>query len=140
MAGPIPPQDFVSQSAIFIDMPGPLGAAKQLLTVKKLDVKPDGSVDVVTTIGVSTGAGWREKPGGFKISLKIVRTVGTQREVDWEFALLTKKKFTLSTEDEGNGRKLSYLCRVSNVGQESDDQGVHEQDVEIAAVYQTIDQ
>jgi len=140
MAGPVPPQAFVSQSAIFIDMPGPLGASKQLLTVKKFDVKPDGSVDVVTTIGVDTGAGWRQKPGGFKISLKIVRIVGSQREVDWEFALLTKKVFTISTEDEQNGRKLSYLCRVSQCGQESDDQGVHEQDIEIAAVYQTIDQ
>ncbi len=140
MAGPIPPQDFVSQSAIFIDMPGPLGASKQLLTVKKMDVKEDGSVDAVTTIGVDGGAGWREKQGGLKITLKIVRTVGTQREVDWEFAKLTKKKFTISTEDESNGRKVSYLCRVSKVDPEDDDQGVHEQDVELTALYRTVDQ
>ncbi len=82
MAGPTP-QNFVSQGAIKIDMPGPKGANKQLLTVTKLDVKEDGSVDIVTTIGVPEGAGWRDKPGGYKISLTTVRTVGTEPEVDW---------------------------------------------------------
>lgn len=140
MAGPLP-QDFVSNAKIFIDMPGPRGAAKQLLTVKKIDAKEDGSVDVVTTVGVTEGAGHREKQGGYKISVKVVRTIGTNPEVDWEFAKSTKKKFTISSEDEDNGRKISYLfCRVSKVDPETDDQGVCEQDVEIVALQRVVEQ
>lgn len=138
MAGPAP-QAFVSQSKFFIDMPGPKGKAGQLLTVTKLDVKEDGSVDVITTVGVDQGAGWREKQGGYKLTLTIVRTVGSIPEVDWLYAKLTKKVFTLSTEDEGNGQKLSYLCRVSKVDNGSDNQGVHESEVELAAVTRTPD-
>src|SRR5678809_964802 len=112
MAGPTP-QEFVSQSKIFCDMPGPKGFAGQLLTVTKIDAKEDGSVDIITTVGVEQGAGWREKQGGYK---------------------LTMKKFTISTEDEGNGQKLSYFCRVSKVDPGADNQGVHESEIEIAAI------
>lgn len=138
MAGPVP-QSFVSQSKILIDMPGPKGKAGQLLTVTKIDVKEDGAVDVITTVGVDQGAGWREKQGGYKITMTIVRTIGTDPEVDWNYAKLTKKVFTLSTEDEGNGQKLSYLCRVSKVDPGSDNQGVHESEVELAALTRTPD-
>lgn len=138
MAGPTP-QDFVSQSKIFIDMPGPKGKAGQLLTVTKIDAKEDGSVDVVTTVGVDQGAGWREKPGGYKLTLTIVRTVGTNPEVDWIYAKLTKKKFTISTEDEGDGQKLSYFCRVSKVDNGSDNQGVNESEIELSAITRTPD-
>ena len=138
MAGPAP-QSFVSQSKIFIDMPGPKGKAGQLLTVMKIDVKEDGMVDVITTVGVDQGAGWREKQGGYKITMTIVRTIGSEPEVDWTYAKLTKKVFTISTEDEGNGQKLSYLCRVSKVDPGADNQGVHESEVEIAALTRTPD-
>lgn len=138
MAGPSP-QNFVSQSKVFIDMPGPKGKAGQLLTVTKIDVKEDGSVDVITTVGVDQGAGWREKQGGYKVTLTIVRTIGTEPEVDWMYAKLTKKQFTISTEDEGNGQKLSYLCRVSKVDPGADNQGVHESEVELAALTRTPD-
>lgn len=138
MAGPAP-QAFVSQSKVFIDMPGPKGKAGQLLTVTKIDAKEDGSVDIITTIGVDQGAGWREKQGGYKLTLTIVRTIGTEPEVDWMYAKLTKKVFTLSTEDEGNGQKLSYLCRVSKVDPGADNQGVHESEVELAALTRTPD-
>lgn len=139
MAGPTP-QNFVSQGKIFIDMPGPRGASKQLLTVKKFDAKEDGSVDVVTTIGVDGGAGWRQKQGGFKITMTCVRTVGQLPEVDWDFAKQTKKIFTISTEDEDNGRKQSYLCRVSKTDTSKDDQGAHEDEIEIAALSRLDDQ
>lgn len=138
MAGPAP-QAFVSQAKIFIDMPGPKGASTQLLTVTKMDVKEDGTVDVITTVGVTEGAGWREKQGGYKITLTVVRTIGTNPEVDWVYAKLTKKVFTLSTEDEGNGQKLSYLCRVSKADYGTDNQGVNESEIEIAALTRTPD-
>lgn len=139
MAGPSP-QNFVSQGKIFIDMPGPRGASKQLLTVKKFDAKEGGSVEVVTTIGVEEGAGWRKKQGGYMISMTCVRTVGDTPEVDWYYAKSTDKIFTISTEDEGNGLKTSYLCRVSKADPQSDDQGSHEFEVEIAAIKRTPDQ
>ena len=138
MAGPTP-QNFVSQAKIFLDLPGPKGFAGQLLTVTKIDVKEDGSVDVVTTVGVNEGAGWRKKQGGYKITMTIVRTIGTNPEVDWIYAKLTDKIGTLSTEDEGNGQKLSYLFRVSKVDPGSDNQGVHESEVELAAISRTPD-
>lgn len=140
MAGPLP-QDFVSNAKVFADIPGPVGFAGQLLTLKKFDAKEDGSVDVITTVGVTEGAGHREKQGGYKLSLKMVRTQGTKPEVDWEFAKLTKKKLTISSEDEGNGRKISYLyCRVSKVDPETDDQGMCEQDVELSALQRVVEQ
>ena len=139
MAGPVP-ANFVSQGKIKIDAPGPRGASKQLLTVKKWDVKEDGSVDVVTTIGVDGGAGWRKKQGGFKITLTCIRTVGAIPEVDWDFYKATDKIFTLSTEDESNGRQQSYLCRVSKTDTSKDPDGMHEDEIEIAALSRTDDQ
>ena len=139
MAGPVP-ANFTSQGKIFIDMPGPRGASRQLLTVRKFDVKEDGSVDVITTIGVDGGAGWRKKQGGFKITMTAVRTVGQVPEVDWDFAKATDKIFTISTEDEQNGRQQSYLCRVSKTDTSKDDQGVHEDEIELAALSRTDDQ
>lgn len=139
MAGPIP-ANFVSQGKIFIDAPGPRGAAKQLLTVKKFDVKEDGSVDVVTTVGVDDGAGWRQKQGGFKITMTCIRTVGQIPEFDWDFAKASKKVITISTEDEGDGRKQSWLCRVSKTDTTKDPDGAHEDEIEIAAISRTDDQ
>lgn len=137
MSGPLP-ADFASRGKIFCDMPGPKGFAGQLLTVEKFDVKEDGSVDVVTTIGVDEGAGWQDKPGGYKITMTVRRTIGVQ-EVDWFYAKVAKKKFTISTEDEGNGVKLSYLCRVSKVDPGIDNQGVLTSEVELAATTRTPD-
>lgn len=138
MAGPSP-QNFASQAKIFIDLPGPKGKAGQLLTVTKMDVKEDGSVDVITTVGVNEGAGWRKKQGGYKITLTIVRTVGAVPEVDWVYAKLTDKVGTISTEDEGNGQKLSYLFRVSKADYGTDNQGVNESEIELSALTRTPD-
>jgi hypothetical protein len=138
MAGPAP-QNFVSQAKIFIDLPGPKGKAGQLLTVTKMDVKEDGSVDIVTTVGVNQGAGWREKQGGYKITLTVVRTTDSEPEVDWVYAKSTKKIGTISTEDEGNGQKLSYLFRVSKADYGTDNQGQNESEIELAALRRTPD-
>lgn len=140
MAGPLP-QNFASQGKIFVDMPGPRGASKQLLTIKKFDAKPQGSREVVTTIGVNNGAGTRKKQGGWMITMTSIRTVGAVPEVDWEYANETDKFFTISTEDEGNGRKQSYLfCQVSKVDTTKDDQGVHEDEIEICCLQKVDDQ
>jgi hypothetical protein len=139
MAGPVP-ANFVSQGKIFVDMPGPRGASKQLLTVSKFDAKEDGSVDVVTTIGVNGGAGWRKKQGGFKISMTCIRTVGQAPEVDWDYAKETDKVFTISTEDELDGRIRNYLCRVSKTDSSEDDQGAFEDQIELAALSRVNDQ
>lgn len=134
------PQPFVSQGAIFVDMPGPRGASKQLLTVKKFDAKPQGSREVITTIGVNDGAGKRKKQGGWTITMTVVRTTGQAPEVDWEYARQTDKDFTISTEDEGNGRKESYLfCSVSKVDTTKDPDGAHEDEIEIVALTKTTD-
>lgn len=138
MAGPSP-QNFASQAKIFIDLPGPKGKAGQLLTVTKMDVKEDGSVDVITTVGVNEGAGWRKKQGGYKITMTIVRTVDAEPEVDWVYAKLTDKIGTISTEDEGNGQKLSYLFRVSKADYGTDNQGVNESEIELSALTRTPD-
>jgi hypothetical protein len=140
MAGPLP-QNFASQGKIFIDMPGPRGASKQLLTVKKFDVKEGGSVEGVTTIGVDEGAGHREKQGAYTISMTLVRTVGSVPEVDWVYAKQTKKLFTISTEDEQNGRKLSYLfVRVSKIDSGKDADGMHEDELELIPLRRVEDQ
>jgi hypothetical protein len=140
MAGPIP-LPFVSQGKILIDMPGPRGKAGQLLTIKKFDAKPMGSREVVTTIGVNDGAGKRKKQGGWSITMTQIRTTGQAPEVDWEYARITDKDFTISTEDEGNGRKESYLfCSVSKVDTTKDPEGVHEDEIEIVALTKTSDQ
>lgn len=139
MAGPVP-ANFTSQGKIKIDMPGPRGANKQLLTIKKFDAKEDGSVDVVTTVGVAGGAGFREKQGGFKITMTAVRTAGQTPEVDWDFAKATKKIFTITTEDEDNGRIRNFLCRVSKTDSTLDDQGTMEDEIELAALSRINDQ
>lgn len=138
-AGPVP-ANFVSQGKIKIDMPGPRGANKQLLTIKKFSAKEDGSVDVVTTIGVNNGAGWRKKQGGFKITMTAIRTVDKDPEIDWDFAKETDKVFTITTEDEGSGRIRNYLCRVSKTDSDEDDQGAFEDEIEIAALSRVNDQ
>ena len=116
-----------------------LGKAGQLLTVTKMDVKEDGSVDVITTVGVDQGAGWREKQGGYKITLTVVRTTDAEPEVDWVYAKVTKKVGTISTEDEGSGVKYSYLFRVSKADYGTDNQGVNESEIELAALRRTPD-
>lgn len=140
MAGPLP-SNFVSQGKIFIDMPGPRGASKQLLTVTKFDVKAGGSREAITTVGVDQGAGTRKKQGGGTITMTCVRTVGQTPEVDWDYANDTDKFFTISTEDEGDGRKKSYLfTQVSKTDTSKSPDGAHEDEIELVFLQRIEDQ
>ena len=140
MAGPIPAA-FVSQGKILIDMPGPRGKAGQLLTCEKFDVKEGGSVEGVVTIGVNEGAGHREKQGAHTISMTFIRTAGSNPEVDWVYAKQTKKRFTISTEDDDGGLKQSWLyCRVSKIDPSKDPDGNHKDEVEVVALQRIADQ
>lgn len=139
MAGPVP-ANFVSQGKVKVDLPGPRGANKQLLTVKKVDVKEGGSKEVITTIGVTNGAGWRKKQGGFMITLSCVRTKGQVPEVDWDFHKDNDSVGTLTLEDEGNGRIRNYLFQVSKTDSSQDDQGAFEDEIELAAIQRVNDQ
>lgn len=125
--------NFVSQGKIFVDIPGPQGASRQLLTVKKFDAKPQGSREVITTVGVDGGAGFRKKQGGFEIDMTVVRETGQTPEVDWYATDKMAKVFTLTTQDEQNGKRQSYTCMVSKVDTTMDDQGVYEDTVTLVA-------
>lgn len=125
--------NFVSQAKIFIDAPGPRGASKQLLTATKLDVKDEASRKVITTIGVTRGAGTRKEQGGFTLSLTLVRETGQIPEVDWDFYNDTDKIFTITTQDENNGRRQAYTCQVSKTDTTKDDKGVHEDTVDLVS-------
>ena len=46
----------------------------------------------------------------------------------------------MTTEDELNGRIRNYLCRVSKVDPGHDNQGVYEDEIELAAVSRIQDQ
>ncbi len=127
-------QNFASNGRIFIDMPGPRGASKQLLSCTKIDFKAGGKVEVVVTIGVLGGAGWRETQGGFMIDMTLVRLTSQAPEVDFDFALANKKIFTLTTQDEDGGRRQSYTCRVSKTDTSMTDDGKFEDSIEIAAI------
>lgn len=125
--------NFVSQGKIFVDIPGPGAVSRQLLTCKKFDAKPQGSREVITAIGVEGGAGWRKKQGGVEIDMTLVRETGQAPEVDWYATDRLNKVFTLTTQDEGNGRRQAYLCMVSKIDTTKDDAGVHEDTVTLVA-------
>lgn len=125
--------NFVSQGKIFVDIPGPFAASRQLLTVKKFDAKPQGSREVVTTVGVQGGAGFRTKQGGFDIDMTCVRETGQQPEVNWVGVDQSGTIFTLTTQDEQSGRRQAFTCMVSKVDSTMDDQGVYEDTVSIVA-------
>jgi hypothetical protein len=125
--------DFVSQGKIFVDIPGPGAVSRQLLTVKKFDAKPQSSREVVTTVGVEGGAGFRRKQGGFEIDMTVVREVGQNPEVDWYETDQLNKVFTITTQDENNGRRQSFTCMVSKVDTSMDDQGQYEDTVTLVA-------
>jgi len=125
--------DFVSQGQIFVDIPGPRGASRQLLTCKKFDAKPQSSREVITTIGVIGGAGFRKKQGGYEIDLTMVREIGQTPEVDWYDVDQLDKVFTVITQDEGNGRRQSFTCMVSKIDTSMDDQGACEDTITLVA-------
>lgn len=128
--------DFVSQGKIFVDMGGPGAVSRLLKTVKSLDVKDGRSTEVVMAIGVSGGAGFRDKEGGFEIDLTCYREVGATPEIDWYAAKRNRNTITLTTQDESNGRRQAYTTRVSKIDTKKDEAGVHEDTVTLVATQQ----
>jgi hypothetical protein len=130
---PPAPLPFVSDGKIFLDAPAPIGFSGQLLTVKSIDVKDNQSREVVTTIGVKRGAGTRKKKGGFEIDLTEFRTIGADPEVDWDLANDQDVFMTLTTQDEGGGRRRAYTIQVSKTDSKTDDQGMCEDTITLVA-------
>jgi len=125
--------DFVSQGKIFVDISGPAAVSRQLMTAKSLDIKDGRSTEVVLAIGVSGGAGFRNKEGGFELDLTVTRTVGKAPEVDWYMVKRSRSNVTLTTQDEDNGRRQSYTARVSKIDTKIDESGVHEDTITLVA-------
>lgn len=125
--------EIVSQSKFFVDAgatTGGGGGASRLLTkVKSADVKSDEDVEVVMAVGVSQGAGFRNKQGGGEITLNVYREVGRTPEFDWRRAKTDRKTLTFTIQDEDNGLRESFTCRVAKVDSKDDEAGVHEDTV-----------
>jgi hypothetical protein len=128
------PQNFASNGKLSVILPGPRGANQQLLTCESVDIKADGKVDVVVTIGVPGGAGWQETQGGFKIDLKMIRLTSADPEIDWDYAKATKKIGTFTTADEDGGRREAYTFRVSKTDTSMSNDGKFIDSVELAAI------
>lgn len=130
----------VSQAKIFVDFGQvagiagvPAGGSVLLKKCKKMSVKDGSSVDVTTSIGIFGGSGFRDKQGGLEIELVIYREIGRLPEVNWYAIKQARVTFTLTTQDEFNGRRESFTCRVSKIDSEKDPEGVHEDTVTLAA-------
>lgn len=128
------PQNFASNGKLSVILPGPRGVNQQLLTVETCDIKEEGKVDIVVTIGVPGGAGWQQTQGGYKIDLKMVRLTSADPEVDWDYAKETKKVGTFTTADEDGGRRQSYTFRVSKTDTTMSNDGKFIDSVELAAI------
>lgn len=126
--------EIVSQGKIFVDIGGSGGTSRQLLRCKSLDVKDGRSTEVVMAIGVSGGAAFRDKEGGFEIDMTVYREVGEAPEVDWYAVKRDRKTITLTTQDENNGRRQAYTSRVSKIDTKKDEAGVHEDTVTLVAL------
>ena len=130
--------EFVSQTKFFIDFgaasaSGALtGGASRLLTkVKKADVKSDADVEVLMAVGVDQGAGFRDKQGGGEISLTVYRETGKVPEVNWRQVKADRKTFTFTIQDEQNGLRESFTCRVAKIDSGDDEAGSHEDSVSL---------
>lgn len=125
--------EIISQSFHFVDAPatqgGTAGVSRQLTKCKNVDVKDDRKTEVVMAVGVDQGAGFRDKQGGGEITFVQFRETGKAPEVDWRGFKTDRKTFTWTIQDELNGLRESFTCRVSEVSSKDDDQGVHEDNV-----------
>jgi hypothetical protein len=117
-----------SRGLIYIDFSG--GNFK-LTKVKTWDIEDDKKVDVVTSATLSDGAGFREKPGGGKITFEVFRESPTP-EVNYRRLRSSREKFTITIQDEDGGLREQYQkCRVSTVKRKGDDEGSNMDTVEI---------
>lgn len=120
--------EVVSQSYLFIDSPSQ--GNKKLVRVKTFTPKDDRDVEIVTAIGVDTGAGFRDKPGGGEVQLEVYREMG-KPEVDYEYVQDVKEIFALTRQDVG-GRRFQYQgCRVAKIEDASDNEGSHMKSVTV---------
>jgi hypothetical protein len=132
--------DSVSQAKIFADfgavagIAGVAGGSVLLKKCKSFDVKDGRSTEVQTSIGVENGSGFRRKQGGLELELQVYREVGKQPEVDWYALNNVRATFTITTQDEFNGRRNSYTCQVSKIDEKKDSEGMHEDTVTLAAL------
>lgn len=125
---------FTSQSKIFIDFgagaSGSPGGAIQLLSITDGEANSDKSVEVVTTIGVDGGAGWRTKTGGGTITFTELRQKKPQ--VKWRRLEKEKTEFMIMAQDENGGPREKWLpCRISKVERSMDSEGKHTDKIEI---------
>lgn len=126
--------EVASQGDIFVNIQGQGSALKKLLKIKSIDIKDGRSTEVVMAIGVSRGAGFRRKQGGFMIDMSSYRQMGRQPEVDWFLVNESYATFTIVTQDEGNSFREAYTCRVSKIDTKKDAEGNFEDSIELACL------
>lgn len=125
--------EIISQCTHFVDVGatfgGLAGASRKLTKVKSADIKDDRDVEVVMAVGVSQGAGFRDKQGGGEISIVWYRESGKTPEADWRGWKENRKVLTYTIQDESNGLRESFTCRVAKIDSKDDEQGTHEDTV-----------
>lgn len=103
--------DIVSHKSINIDYSG---GNFQLKRVKSGSVSYDSTTEVVVALGVSGGAGFRDKEGGGKINLEVYRETGNP-EVDYRKLFVTKEVFAMTFQDLNGAREQCRSCRVGKI-------------------------
>ena len=131
--------EFVSDSKYFIDFGAvnalgrSTGAGSRLLTkVKKVSGKSDSKTETPSAGGVKQAAGFKRKEGGGTLTLTVYRETGPNPEVNWRRLEADRKTFTFTIADEFSGLRESFLCQVSNIDREDDENGTHEDTVVLA--------
>jgi hypothetical protein len=124
--------EIVSNTKFFVDTgagSSTAGSSKLLTKCKSADVKDDRDVEVVLAVGVDQGAGFRDKNGGGEITLSIYRETGKTPEADWRGWKADRKVITFTIQDENNGQRESFRCRVAKIDSKDDESGSHEDTV-----------
>jgi hypothetical protein len=129
--------EIISQGKVFIDFGGTPGGSgggavwlEYLVSFKATD---EGSTEAVKAIGKRRGAGFREKAGGFMLTL--TENQQDTPQVNWRQLRKDKKRFMLIVQDENGGSRRKYFpCRVSKVSMTKSDEGEHQDEIEVAAL------
>jgi hypothetical protein len=124
--------DVASQGEISVNIGGSGAALKVLHRCKSIDIKDGRTTEVVMAIGVQRGAGFRRKQGGFEIDMEIYEEMGRVPEVDWYKVNDAYSTFHLITQDEGDGYRYDYTCKVSKIDRKKDSEGQFMQTVSLA--------
>jgi hypothetical protein len=127
--------DVVSNAELSVNIAGPGAALKKLERVKNIDIKDGRTTEVVMAVGVSRGAGWRRKQGGFEIDMVSYRQVGRAPEVDWFIVNEAYSTFTILQEDTEQGvpgYRYAYLVKISKIDSKTDAEGNLEDTITLA--------